>query len=34
MMENVPEWHYGGLNSDLRDQALACIDAHYTSLLG
>jgi transketolase len=34
MMENVPEWHYGGLNSDLRDKALACIDAHYTSLIG
>ncbi len=34
MMEHVPEWHYGGLNSDLRDKALACIDAHYTSLLG
>lgn len=34
MMENMPEWHYGGLNSDLRDQALVCIDTHYRSLLG
>lgn len=34
MMENVPEWHYGGLNSDLRDQALACIDTHYKTMLG
>jgi transketolase len=34
MMENVPEWHYGGINSDLREQALDCIDAYYTRLLG
>ncbi|HPI93289.1 MAG TPA: transketolase [Deltaproteobacteria bacterium] len=34
LMEAQAPWHYGGLNSDLRDQALACIDAHYKSLLG
>jgi transketolase len=34
MMENQAPWHYGGLNSDLRDQALACIDKHYKTILG
>lgn len=34
LMENQPSWHYGGLNSDLRDQALACIDNHYKGILG
>ncbi len=34
LMENQPSWHYGGLNSDLRDQALACIDSHYKTILG
>ncbi|MEN6473375.1 MAG: transketolase [Syntrophaceae bacterium] len=34
LMENQPQWHYGGLNSDLRDQALACIDSHYKTILG
>jgi len=34
LMENQPSWHYGGLNSVLRDQALACIDNHYKTILG
>jgi transketolase len=34
LMENQAQWHYGGLNSDLRDQALACIDTHYKGILG
>jgi len=34
LMENQPSWHYGGLNSALRDQALACIDNHYKTILG
>lgn len=33
-MENQPQWHYGGLNSDLRDQALASIDNYYKGILG
>lgn len=34
LMENKAPWHYGGLNSDLRDQALASVDRHYRELLG
>ena len=34
LMEGQAQWHYGGLNSDLRDQALACIDKHYSEVLG
>jgi len=33
-MEGKPQWHYGGVNSDLRDQALACIDSHYKGIKG
>ncbi len=29
-MENDYKWHYGGLDSDMRDKALACIDKYYT----
>ncbi|MCU0845491.1 MAG: transketolase [Spirochaetes bacterium] len=28
-MENDYKWHYGGLDSDMRDKALACIDNYY-----
>ena len=28
-MENDYKWHYGGLDSDMRDKALACIDYYY-----
>ena len=28
-MENDYKWHYGGLDSDMRDKALACIDNFY-----
>lgn len=34
LMENQPQWHYGGLNSDLRDQALASIDNYYKAITG
>lgn len=34
LMEGQAQWHYGGLNSDLRDQALACVDKYYRELLG
>lgn len=34
LMEGQAQWHYGGLNSDLRDQALTCIDKYYAELLG
>ncbi len=28
-MENDYKWHYGGLDSEMRDKALACIDNYY-----
>jgi len=28
-MENDYKWHYGGLDSDMRDKALACIENYY-----
>lgn len=31
-MEDDYKWHYGGLNSDMRDQALASIDKYYGNL--
>lgn len=34
LMEGQAQWHYGGLNSDLRDQALASIDTYYRKLAG
>ncbi len=34
LMEGQAQWHYGGLNSDLRDQALASIDTYYREVLG
>jgi transketolase len=33
-MENEYKWHYGGLDSDMRDKALACIDSHYSKVGG
>ncbi len=32
MFENQSQWHYGGINSDLRDQALACLDKCYCEI--
>ena len=34
LMEGQAPWHYGGLNSDLRDQALSSVDRYYRELLG
>lgn len=31
-MENDYKWHYGGLDSDMRDKALASIDRHYENV--
>lgn len=31
-MENDYKWHYGGLDSDMRDKAFACIDNYYAKL--
>ena len=28
--EGVAKWHYGGIDSDMRDQAIADIDSYYT----
>jgi hypothetical protein len=33
-MEGQAQWHYGGLNSDLRDEALKSVDTYYRALLG
>jgi transketolase len=32
LFENKSQWHYGGINSDLKDQALACLDKFYCEL--
>ncbi len=32
-MENEFRWHYGGLDSDLRDKALESIDRYYSGIL-
>ncbi|HOD71860.1 MAG: Transketolase 1 [Deltaproteobacteria bacterium ADurb.BinA179] len=34
LMEGQAQWHYGGLNSDLRDEALKSVDTYYRALLG
>jgi transketolase len=31
-MENDSKWHYGGLDSDMRDKAFACIDNYYAKI--
>ncbi len=31
-MENDYKWHYGGINSEMRDKAYACIDSNYEKL--
>ena len=31
-MENDYKWHYGGINSEMRDKAFACIDSYYEKL--
>ncbi|MBN1636062.1 MAG: transketolase [Deltaproteobacteria bacterium] len=31
-MEDDPTWHYGGLDSDKRDQAFECIDKYYSKI--
>jgi len=32
LFENKSQWHYGGINSDLKEQALACLDKFYCEL--
>jgi transketolase len=32
LFENKSNWHYGGINSDLKEQALACLDKFYCEL--
>jgi transketolase len=32
LFENQAQWHYGGINSDLKAQALACLDKFYCEL--
>jgi transketolase len=32
MFENQSQWHYGGINSDLKEQALACLDKCYCEI--
>jgi transketolase len=33
-MENEYKWHYGGLDSDMRDKAYTCIDTYYNKVGG
>ncbi|TAL38515.1 MAG: transketolase [Spirochaetes bacterium] len=33
-MEDESKWHYGGLDSDMRDKAFACIDTYYDKVGG
>ncbi len=33
-MENEYKWHYGGLDSDMRDKAYTCIDTYYDKVGG
>lgn len=32
LFENQAKWHYGGINSDLKAQALACLDKFYCEI--
>jgi len=32
LFENKSNWHYGGINSDLKEQALQCLDKFYCEL--
>ncbi len=32
LFENKSQWHYGGINSDLKEQALQCLDKFYCEL--
>lgn len=32
LFENQAQWHYGGINSDLKAQALACLDKFYCEI--